>query len=227
VKKAILIALVLGLVAGTLSAPAVAGKKKKKKVKPVATTLFFHGDSQVGEEDSFPNVNDAYLKMDATEPASSDMKSKQIFNGVGTPNHMCAGNTFFPVWIGEISGTVVGDMKVRFHTVGTPGQVLVRLWPDQFSQACTSAASGTTDYVEPVAEVVVDLPPGQGEVEAVLEKLNFKASMGLMVQISPAFTPVAADRGVMAPFFSRVLYDSTDYPSAIEFNCVPAKGKSC
>lgn len=225
-KKLIVFLAIVALAGSMLAAPAVAAKKKKK-AKPVVTNLYFHGDSQFGEQDSFPNVNDAFLKMDATEPSSGDMKSKQIVNGIGTPNHMCAGNNYFPVWTGEISGTVVGDMTVRFHTVGTPGQVLVRLWPDQFSMACTSVASGTTDYVEPVAEVVVDLPPGQGEVEAVLEKLNFKASMGVMVQISPAFTPVAADRGVMAPFFSRVLYDSTDYPSAIEFNCIPAKGKSC
>lgn len=225
-KKILILLAIVGLVGSMLAAPAGAAKKKKK-AKPVATTLFFHGESQIGEEDSFPNVNDAFLKMDATEPASADMKSKQIFNGVATPNHMCAGNNYFPVWVGEVSGTVVGDMKVRFHTVGTPGQVLVRLWPDQFSQACTSAVSGVADYVEPVAEVVVDLPPGQGEVEAVLEKLKFKASMGLMIQISPAFTPVAADRGIFAPFFSRVLYDSTDQPSGIEFNCIPAAGSSC
>ena len=224
-KKIVILLAIVGLVGSMLAAPATAAKKKK--AKPVATTLFFHGTSQVGEEDSFPNVNDAYLKMDATEPASSDIKSKQIFNGVATPNHMCAGNNFFPVWIGDVSGTVVGDMKVRFHTVGTPGKVLVRLWPDQLSQACTSTASGTTDYVEPVAEVVVDLPPGVGEVEAVLEGLNFKAAVGLMVQISPDFVPVAADRGIMPPFFSRVLYDSTDYPSSIEFSCIPAKGISC
>ena len=218
---------VLGSVA-VIAAALVPGVAQAAKPKPVQTKLYLHGTSPIGESDSFPVVADAFLPMDAKEPTGTEPKSKAITNGIGTPNYQCAGNTLFPVWTGPLVGRVKGDMKVTFHSIGSPGQVEVRVWPDVMSQMCTSETTGATDYVEPAGSVVVDLPPGQGSVEAVIKGVDFEATAMLMVQISPIVvadlpSPLGA---VLSPNFARVLYDTPDFASGLEFTCIPAKGKT-
>jgi hypothetical protein len=214
------------LVAGALVVPATA-----KKAKPVKTTLYMHGTSIVGEADSSPQVADAPLPMDPNAPEGAEPKSHGIANGVVTPNHRCAGNNLFPVFVGDVKGRIVGDMKVTLHALSTPGKVDVRVWADKMGLLCTSDISGTSEYPEPAAEVTVDLPAGHGVIEAVFEDLNFPAAVNLMIQVSPQATPVATpagDRHYFTPFVARVLYDATDYASNVEFSCIPPKGaKSC
>lgn len=227
-KKTIVFVLASILLVSGLVAP-VSAAKKKKKAKPVATKLFLHGDTAVGENDSFSVVADTYLPMDASEPDGSETKSRQITNYLVGPNTQCAGNNLFPVWSGELAGHVKGDVKLTFWAAGTPGQVVVRIWPDVGTSMCNSETTGAADYPDPAGEVTVDLPAGPGAVEAVMEKVNFKAVGTAIVQISPV---VAVDLpspagSVLTPFFSRVLYDSTDFPSVLEFKCTPAQGKSC
>jgi hypothetical protein len=227
-KKTVVLVLASMLLVSGLVAP-VSAAKKKKKAKPVATKLFLHGDSAVGENDSFSAVAEAYLPMDSTEPSGSEMKSRQITDYLVGPNTQCAGNNLFPVWSGELTGRVKGDVKLTFSTIGTLGEVVVRMWPDVTSSLCDSETTGATDYVDPAGEVVVELPPGSGTVEAVMEGVNFKALGTVIVQISP---PVAVDLpspagSILTPLFSRVLYDSTEFASVLEFDCIPAKGKSC
>ena len=220
-RKAVIAVLTVGLLAGALTAPALG-----KKAKPVTTTLYFHGASAAGEADSFPIANDVNLKMDPQEPEGSEPKSKQIVNGVGTPNGRCAGNNFFPLWQGEVVGKVVGDVKVTFGAVSSPGSVLIRVWPDVFGLMCDSTASGSTDYPEPARELLVDVT-GAGTIEAVLKGKPFMATANMMVQISPEEIEVAEGESIFPPAATRVLYDSIDYPSNIEFKCIPAKGRSC
>jgi hypothetical protein len=214
-RKTLLIAVATGLLAASLAGPALAGKK----AKPVATTLYFHGTETVGELESYPFIAAGYFAMDSTEPTGAQPKSKQLTNYVGGPNTECAGNEFFPVWIGDVSGTVKGDVKVTFNTIAVGGAVDVRIWPDVAGQLCTNETLGVFDYPEPAGEVRVSLPPGAGTVEAVIEGVKFKATSLLMVQLTPVITP---------PFFGRVLYDSPTAASKIEFSCTPAKGqKAC
>ena len=222
-KKLLVFTVLAGLMLTPLSA--FAGKK----AKPVPTKLFFHGSTVIGENDSIAVVNDVFLPMDSTEPSGAEPKSKQIVNGIVTPNTQCAGNNLFPVWSGQLAGTVKGDVKVTFSAVGTPGPVSVRIWPDVNSLLCNSATSGSTDYPEPAGEVIVDLPPGEGTVEAVMKGVNFKAIGSMMVQISPVVAADIPDPGgaVLTPFVSRVLYDTPDFASSVEFTCIPAKGKTC
>lgn len=220
-KKAVVLMLILGLAAASFAAPAAAAKKKKKKkAAPVATTLYLHGTEALGEVESFPITTDEFLPMDSKEASGSSTKSKQITNGGVTPNTACAGNTLFPVWTGPLAGTVVGDIKVTFHTIASPGaSVDVRIWPDINSLMCTSTAAGTNDYPEPPASVTVPLPPGPGEVVAEIKGVKpFKATSNLMLQITPVLVP---------PFFGRVLYDSDSAVSKIELMCIPASGKTC
>lgn len=229
-RKSFILALAGGLVAGAFVAPAVAGKK----AKPVATTLYMHGTQVVGELDSSPQVADAPLPMDPNEPAGAEPKSHGIANGLVTPNRQCAGNNLFPVFVGSVSGRIVGDMTVTLHALSTPGgNVDVRVWNDKMGLLCNSELSGSQDYPEPVAEQTVALPAGAGAMEVTFEDLDFLATTNLMIQVSPAVaaelpTPDPAPDDVMGPFVARVLYDSTNYPSNVTFQCIPAKGqKSC
>ena len=198
--------------------PAEAAVKPTPRTRPVATTLYLHGAEPLGELESFPLVADQYLTMDPEEPTASEPRSKQITNYVAGPNTQCAGNTLFPVWVGELRGRVRGDVTVTFHTLSTPGSVDVRIWADVATLLCNSAATGTMDYPPPDGEVRVNLPPGQATVEALIEDVSFRARSVLMVQITPVTLP---------PFFGRVLYDSTSMPSRVEFRCSPASGRRC
>ncbi len=222
-KKLLVFTVLAALMLAPLSASA------GKKAKPVPTKLFLHGESVVGENDSFSLVAEGYLPMDSKEPSGAEVKSRQITNYMVGPNTQCAGNNLFPVWSGPVSGTIKGDMKLTFSTVGTPGSVVVRVWPDVGSSLCDSAATGTSDYPDPAGEITVDLPPGAGTVEAVMKGVNFKAIGSVIVQISPAVAVDVPDPGgsLLSPVLARVLYDTPDFASSLEFTCIPASGKSC
>lgn len=213
-RKAIIIGLALALLVGVTSAPAVA--KKKKKAKPVVTTLYLHGNAALGELDIPDALDGMYMVMDPAEPEGQpkSMTMAMITAVAATsPNPQCAGSPLFPVWVGDVEGKIVGDMTFTFHTLSSPTSVDVRVWPDVGSLACNES------YPTPAAEVTVDVPPGHGEVEAVLEGVKFDAVRRIMVQITPSASP--------PPTLGRVFYDSPDFASSLEFKCIPAKGKSC
>ena len=226
-KRIIATAATLLVVVGMMSAPATAKKAKKA----VATTFYLHGNEVVGESESFSVVADTYLPMDATEPSGAEPKSKFITNYLGGPNSMCAGNNLFPVWRGDIAGTIKGDMKFTFHTVGTPGPVEIRVWPDVGSSMCTTEnpASPSDAYPDPAGAVTVDLPPGPGTTEATIKGVNFKAAGSIIVQVSPTVAVDIPSPGgsILNPFVSRILYDTPDFASSLEFKCIPASGSSC
>ena len=221
--------LLVAVVAAALTSAVPAAAKKK--AKPVATKLFLHGDGPVGESQSVPVVSDAMLPMDPTEPAGAEPKSKFITNYLVGPNTECSGNNLFPVWSGAVSGTIKGDMKLTIHTVGTPGPIEVRVWPDVLSSQCNSEnpVASSSAYIEPAGSVEVELPPGHGTVEAVIKNVNFKAIGTMAVQITPVVLVDVPSPGgsVLNPFLSRILYDTTDFASSLEFSCIPAKGASC
>jgi hypothetical protein len=213
------IALAAALVVASLAADAGA----KKRVRPVNTRLYLHGTSPADEMD-YGALADAYPTMDPKKPAAGAPKSKQIMNYLVGPNDQCAGNNLFPVWIGETKGTIVGKMKLTFTAVSTPGKVDVRVWPDVASLLCDQETLGANDYPKPAAEVTVNLPPGGGTVKAVTKKVRFRATRSLMVQITPATGPAA---GMLDPFVARVVYDSPEFASSLQFKCIPARGRSC
>ena len=216
-KKSTIAVLAIALIAASL---AVAPAHAKKKAVP--TTLYFHGTQYVGETEIPDGINGIYRTMDATEPA--DPAPKSVFlaavgaAGNGTPNPQCAGNPLFPVWVGDVNGTIVGDLKVSLDSVSLPvTKVDVRVWG--FGPGLAACDSGETEgYVEPFAEARVDVPPGPGTIEAVLENVKFKTSGKLLIQ----FTPV-----LEGPTATRMLYDSTSTVSQIEFTCIPAGGAAC
>ena len=212
-KKLLLVALACMMVVPFAVAPAAA----KKKAKPIATTFYFHGHSPVGEPDGLDGATGraltgtGYATMDTTEPSGPAPKSMTVVSYVGGPNTTCGGSFLSPVWVGKVAGTVVGDVKVTFDAISTPGgKVDVQLYPDLTAFGCD---------LTPAAQVRVDLPAGPGQVEAVIKGVKVPVLGSLMVQITPVTS---------SPYMSRVLYDSPDYPSKVEFSCVPSAGaKAC
>lgn len=208
-KKILATAVVLALVGGALSAPASAGKKKKKKVAQVPVTMFFHGTETLGEIDMVNNLGNGgtLLAMDTTEPTGTQSKSFPILDAIATPNESCSGSPLFPSWSGNLIGRVTGDVKVVFSTIASAGTVDVELFADAGPLACNET------YIEPAAETTIDLPPGAGTVEAVIEGVDFTLLRNLVVMINP--------RNLDAPAVGRVFYDSATDASRVELVCTP------
>jgi hypothetical protein len=218
-KRLIALIAIVGLMVGAVSAADAAKRRKKKKAKPVKTALYFHGEQQTGELDiatSFPTLR--YNRMDTTKPAAGAPKSRPFTTWAGDPQmwNDCAGSYLLPVWTGEVSGRIVGDMKVTLNTLSAPKAVTVQVWPDLLTQTCATNDLQSGEYPEPAAQQTVDLPPGAGQTVVTLKKVNFKALGYLTIQILP-----------IGPAPGRVLYDSADYSSSVAFSCIPAKGKRC
>lgn len=213
-KRLISVVVLLGLLVGATASVAVA----KKKAKPVQTTFYLHGTETVGEVDMANGFGASYTKMDSTEPSDPAPKSRVLTTWRGEPAmwNDCAGSYLLPVWTGAMSGKVVGDIKVTLHAAGAPTSVALQVWPDLMSQTCASNDLSEGGYPEPAGEVVVDLPAGTGEVEAVIEDVNFNVLGSLVLMVLPE-----------GPAAARVLYDSPDFASRVEFSCLPASGKTC
>lgn len=204
-KRSLAVMMILGLVIGAFAAaPAAAGKAKAKKVK-----FYLHGTEPIGEIDIANNFAAGYFKMDATEPADPTPKS---VTGLFWKEHWndCAGMYGLPAWSGTVSGKIKGTMKLTLHTINRPaGAIEVEIWPDLTTMQCASNDVSEGSYPDPVASATVDLPPGNGETVIEFKKVNFKAVGSLMVQITP----------VGGPASTRILYDSPDFASSLEFTC--------
>ena len=174
--------------------------------RPIPTKLYFHGTEALGEIDNVNGTVGAwFMRMDAKKPESPAPRSV----GYGWGNTRCVGNHFFPVWVGNVSGTIVGDLKVIFESASYPQDVDIRVWAGVNQAYCNN------DYFEPSLSTSVTLPPGKATVTAVLKNSRLRVRDFLMVQISP--TQIAGD----TPGFGRVLYDSPDAPSRVEFRILP------
>jgi hypothetical protein len=219
-KKTLVALMALGLAASLMGAPAVA----KKKAKPVATTLYFHGTQQAGEAQMDETwLNNNWMTMDATEPAAGAPKSMFVTNYMRGPNTDCNGNGLLPVWRGNLAGTVKGDVKLTLNTVATPAvQLVASLYPDATGQCASDGSNPALPAAEapqPVAQETVDVAPGPGVTEIVFKGVNFKSAANMIVQLHVP--------NLSTPGQVRVLYDSADYATNVSFLCAPAAGKTC
>jgi hypothetical protein len=198
------------LMAAAVAPAASAGKK------PVKTTMYMHGNYPVGEGfELVGNLADSTtMTLDAVEPAVGAPKSMAWFQ---PGNDQCTGNPLFPSWSGRMAGTINGDLKMIVNTVGAPSTVTARVWVDVPFSSCTSAAAGVDAFVPANAEQVVDIPAGANEVAIIFKKLKLKVTNNIIVELHQT-SPT--NQG-------RVLYDSPEFASRLEFNCVPASGKTC
>lgn len=228
-RKLVMIALVAGLVAGSLVTPAAA----KKKARPQPITFYLHGPMPLGEADyaettanDLQSIPDGFQTMDTTEGSDPVPDSMGLTNYVRGPNTTCSGNALFPTWQGALVGKVSGDMKVYLNAISGPATtVSVEVFPDS-TGGCDSA-TGSTGYVEPVASADATLVPGTGETEVVLKGVKFSTFAQFVIMVSPVNQPVQ-DQNLLNPTSQgRILYDSADYASRVEFMCTPTSGKSC
>ena len=170
--------------------------------KSGATTLYFHGAHLAGEVDTAETfLAFSYMGMDSEEPTSPAPKSVTY----GWGNTDCVGNRLHPVWLGQVSGTIVGDVKVVFDSASYSQDIDVRIWTDVNQMLCNES------YFEPRLETTVTVPQGRETVTAVLKNSKLPVKHFLMVQISPTFV------GGDTPGFGRILYDSSAAPSRVEF----------
>lgn len=217
-KRYLVIAVVLGLVAGSLAGPATAAKKKKKAAKPVATTMYMHGENPLGELDGVQWFNDgagsrSTMTLDGEEPSGST-KSMNFFAPV--LNDQCTGLPLaFPTFDGDMVGTIKGDAKMFLNFASAPGEIVARIWADVPVFSCNDG------YIEPDSEVLVDVPAGSNEVEVVFEDLDLKVNAWVLVEV------LALSGTDYRGQVGRLLYDSPDAPSRLEFKCIPASGTSC
>lgn len=217
-KKLLTLALVLGLLGAAVGSPAVAAKKKKKK--PVQTTLYMHGQAPFGEIDGAQWTADGFgpqspMTLDAEEPTDPAPKSMNYFSPA--LNDQCTGLPLaFPTFTGPLAGTIVGDAKMTLHFASAPATIKARIWADvgAFSQC-------NDNYIEPASEVDVEVPAGSNAVEVEFKKLKLKSTSFIMIEI------LALSGTDYRGQVGRLLYDSSSAPTSITFGCVPAKGKSC
>lgn len=227
-RKFMIGALAVGLVAGALALPATAGK-----AKPQAITFYLHGPYALGEVDhaetaanTAQGVPDGFQTMDTTEPADSAPDSMGLTNYVRGPNRNCSGNALFPTWQGKLVGKVNGDMKVYLNSLAGPAtNVIVEVFPDSLG-GCDSV-TGSTGYVPPVASAEATLVPGTGETEVVLKGVKFKSLSHVVIMVTPVSADAAGQPALDPASQGRVLYDSADFASRVEFSCTPTSGKSC
>ncbi|MEA2452670.1 MAG: hypothetical protein QOG04_1380 [Actinomycetota bacterium] len=214
-KRFFVLFLALGLIVGS-----IATADAKKKAKPVATTLYLHGTSDVGEADLPDNVSGGlFMAMDTTKPSAATPKSMFVTNYIAGPNTTCSGNALLPTWKGPLSGTVKGDLTITLNTIGSPAaKMQVDVFPDG-TGGCDSTV-GSTGFVPPVASAIVDVPPGPGVTEVKFENVNFKAVGTLVMMLSIPGAPAN-------PYQVRVLYDGAGYESNIALSCTPASGSKC
>ena len=221
-KKVVAVGIALGMVVGSLAAPAMAAKKKKKKkpaaVKPVATTLYAHGPNAAGEVDGalwFPTLGGpSPFTLDATKPDGAAAKSMTFTNPA--LNDQCTGlPTAHPVFVGPLVGTIKGNVKLTGYFAAAPSNdVIARIWVDTPVFSCNDA------YIPPAKEVKFDVPAGQSEIPVTFSGLNVTAQSTVMIQ----FLTGDVDNGY-AGQAGRLLYDATSALTRIEFPCIPAKGK--
>ena len=182
-----------------------------------STTWYLHGVQPVGEAEIPDSVlSSLYMPMDATAPTAGQPKSMQIINYLAGPNTHCSGNGLFPVWSGQVTGQIVGNLTLKLdvaaltaNTGGPTGPYLsIRVFPD--------ASSGCNDaYVEPAAKATVHLDAGLQTATVTIPNPN-----GFAVQESLAVMISSVDGGPgtwTAPYGARVLYDSTDHASSLSF----------
>lgn len=210
-RRTIATVLALGLLVAPAGAPA--GAKKKAGAKPVKTELYLHGYSAFGEVDGadwLVNGSPA-MKMTPDDPTESFPRSMTL----NTPglNTQCTGlPAGFPTWVGNISGTVTGDVTLTAGFAGAGTFATARLWVDIPVFSCNES------YVPANHEVVFELAPGQSSVDIVFEDVKLTAQSLIMIELLGS-----GARGTA----SRVLYDSGEAPSVLSFKCIPASGKSC
>lgn len=227
--KRVVAASVLVLVVTSLTAPAMAKKRKPKPPAPipVATSLFLHGSQALGELDAVENrVDGRWMVMDGTKPRGGQSKSMFVTNYAVGPNTNCNANRLVPTWVAEMSGEVVGDVKITLRAAAMPAIIRVSLTPDVVGSQCNDRR------VEPAATIDVEVPAGDQTIEVIFPGVRFSVTRNLALMLSNVNYLPLPDPPPPVPCLScrttpnqvRLFYDSRSDAAKMEFGCFPASG---
>jgi hypothetical protein len=200
------------LLAAALVAATFAGPSASAKPKPVKTTFYLHGNYPLGYIDGADWLANSTPPMSMNPTKPTDAQPKLMGVSAAAFNDQCTGlPSAFPTWVGNVSGTIVGDAHLHLHYYGGPSTLTIRIWADIPVFSCNE------NYIAPAQEIAVDVPAGHQEVDAVFKNLKLKAQSQVMIEV---LDQSATEQAVIA-------YDSTDLASMFMFDCIPAKGKVC
>lgn len=191
--------------------------------RPVKTTLYAHGIHPIGEADVAQWISGNSLPDDPytgrppgtltpTKPDSPAPKSMSFAHPLA--GEECA--VLFPTFEGKLTGTIKGDVKLTAHFLGAPSASLIaRIWTDTAIRSCLPQK-------KPAREVRFDIPAGNNEALITFRNLNLRSRSRVMIAV------VGPNVLNFSGSVWRLLYDSTNAPTRIDFNCVPPVGKkSC
>lgn len=186
-------------------------------------TFYLHGQSPVDETNSIPIASSTYETMDTTAPTGSTPDSHEITSYVAGPNTDCAGNNFFPIWMGKLHGRITGPVTVTIDTVSSPAaSVEVQLFSDVDGQACGGGVTGSGGSAPiPIGEATIALPPGPGTVAVTFKNVNALVDHSLMLQVLPTNS---GPNNTVEPMVARALYNATGYASSMKLYCRPNRG---
>jgi hypothetical protein len=202
-RRVLLAITALGLLIGSLAAPAGAAKK--------TTTLYLHGKTSPITEAHLSEMwlDGIWMTMDSTEPTKPEPSSIFVTNYLVGPNTDCDGNGLLgALWKGDFAGNFKGDVKVTLHTVATPAaQMTVSLYRDPTGTCSAEPPVGDGEAPQPVATDLIDVAPGHAETVITFKKVKFKAMGGLALQLSiPTGSPTQV----------RILFDGADFASSVQ-----------
>ena len=152
----------LSMIAGALVLGALIGPVAAKSAKPQATTFYLHGTQPAGEAQMDETaLNSNWMILDTTEPAAGAPKSIFVTNYFRGPNTDCNGNGLLPVWRGNMTGKVKGDVTLTLHTVGTPTvQLVASLYADGTGQCASDGSNPALPAADGFYRCVVSNPGG-------------------------------------------------------------------
>ncbi len=184
-----------------------AGEGEPVTADPMEFVFHLHGDSEVPLTDDEVYASSGNQVMDTLAP-TGDAQTRQLLNGVVSPNTNCSENALFPTWVGYIgNGTIVGDATLSIDVVGgTGGDVEVRVWTDT-TGGCNDAS------VAPHITTMGTLPVGAGTMEVTIPTDGLDPLFEMKVMF------VAADTSPTSQ--GRFVYDSAEFDATISFTCQP------
>ena len=206
-RTALLILLMSGLVV-PLGIPAGADGS-------VATTLYMHGSSALGEQDGINWVASSFTESALTLSAAKPTGDSKSMSYAGMVNDVCTGVPLYPTFAGKLNGTITSAITLTLNSVSAPGTYTARIWTDSDIFQCNA------DYTPPAAEAQFDLPAGESTVKvplSIASRMDRDVSFQIIVMVYAPTVP--AYRGQVG----RLMYDGATAPSAATFACTPRRG---
>ncbi len=175
--------------------------------EPIEFAFHLHGDEDAPLTDDEVYGTSGNQTMDLIA-ATGDPQTRQLVNGVVSPNTACSENALFPTWTGWVGrGTVVGDATLTIDVVGgMGGDVDIRVWTD-------TTGGCNEENVAPHVLATGTMPIGAGTMQVTIPTDGLDPHFEMKIML------VAADTSPTSQ--GRFVYDGADYDATLSFTCQP------